>query len=194
MTGAPRGLIGDDRLARGHIALAYLATLCALREQITVPEQQVRQQLATHTDSHIFIGLPRPGTVRAARLLAEIGDCRARFPTPASPACLAGLAPSTRAPGKSRHVGIRRGCDKHLRDAFCDFAGDGRHANRWAQHRYAQTRNRGHDHVYAVRILGRPWLSIIWPCWQNNTVYEPAQHRALQRVLADQNKTQNTAA
>nr|WP_304502949.1 hypothetical protein [Candidatus Mycobacterium methanotrophicum] len=29
-----------------------------------------------------FNSLPRSGTVRAVRLLAEIGDCRARFPTP----------------------------------------------------------------------------------------------------------------
>ncbi|HWS92895.1 MAG TPA: transposase [Mycobacterium sp.] len=38
---------------------------------------------------------PRAGTIRAARLLAEIGDCRARVPTPEALTCLAGVAPST---------------------------------------------------------------------------------------------------
>jgi transposase len=33
-------------------------------------EQQIREQLAAHPDNQIFTGLPRSGTVRAARLLA----------------------------------------------------------------------------------------------------------------------------
>ncbi|MBD3947818.1 transposase, partial [Nocardioides ganghwensis] len=37
-----------------------------------------------HPDGPIFQSLPRAGTVRAATLLAEIGDCRARFPDAAS--------------------------------------------------------------------------------------------------------------
>ncbi len=189
---APRGLTGDDGLARAHITLAYLATLQTLREQITALEQQIREQLAAHTDSHIFTSLPRSGTVRAARLLAEIGDCRARFPTPASLARLAGVAPSTRASGKSRHVGFRWACDKQLRDAVCDFAGDSRRANPWAQDLYAQARARGHDH--AVHVLARAWLYVIWHCWQNSTAYDPTQHHALQRVLTHQNKITPGAA
>ena len=73
---------------------------------------------------------------RAARLLAEIGDCRARFPTPESLACLAGVAPSTRQSGKVKHVGFRWAADKQLRDAVCDFAGDSRRANPWAADLY----------------------------------------------------------
>jgi len=180
---APRGLTGDEGLARTHITLAYLATLTALREQITALDHQIREQLAAHPDVEIFTSLPRSGTVRAARLLAEIGDCRARFPTPASLACLAGVAPSTRASGKNRRVGFRWSCDKQLRDAVTDFAGDSRHANAWAQNLYDQARARGHDHAHAVRILARAWLYVIWHCWQNNTAYDPAQHKALQRVL-----------
>jgi transposase len=59
-----------------------VATLTSLVEQITVLSGQIERQLAAHADAHIFTSLPRSGTVRAARLLAEIGDCRARFPTP----------------------------------------------------------------------------------------------------------------
>jgi len=132
--------------------------------------------------------------VRAGRLLAEIGDCRARFPTPDSLACLAGVAPSTRASGKSRHVGFRWSCDKQLRDAVTDFAGDSRHANPWAKDLYDRARTRGHDHAHAVRILSRAWLFVIWHCWQNATAYDPQQQHALQRVLADQNKIDKQAA
>ena len=194
LVAAPRDVDGEHGLALSHITLAYLQTLRALREQITALEQQISQQLAGHTDSHIFTSLPRSGTVRAARLLAEIGDCRARFPTPASLACLAGVAPSTRASGKSRHVGFRWACDKQLRDAVCDFAGDSRRANPWAQDLYQRARSRGHDHAHAVRILARAWLYVIWHCWHNGTAYDPAQHHALQRVLTTQGKIIQEAA
>lgn len=183
---APRGLTGPDGATQVHTTRALLAVLASLVEQIRVLSEQIGEQLDLHADKHIFTSLPRSGTVRAARLLAEIGDCRVRFPTPASLACLAGVAPSTRASGKSRHVGFRWACDKQLRDAVTDFAGDSRRANPWAQDLYAQARARGHDHAHAVRILARAWLYIIWHCWQNNTAYDPTQHRALQRVLANQ--------
>ncbi|MFL6141755.1 MAG: IS110 family transposase, partial [Labedaea sp.] len=70
-----------------------------------------------------------------------------------------------------------------LRDAVCDFAGDSRRANPWANHLYQQARARGHDHPHAVRILARAWLYVIWHCWHTNTPYDPAQHGALQRLL-----------
>ena len=185
-TSAPRGATDDEGLARAHITLAYLATLRVLREQTQALEQQISQQLAAHNDQEIFTSLPRSGTVRAARLLSEIGDCRARFPTPESLSCLAGVAPSTRASGKSHRVGFRWACDKQLRDAVTDFAGDSRRANAWADKLYRDARDRGHDHAHAVRILSRAWLYVIWHCWQDQVPYDPSKHHALQRVLAQQ--------
>ena len=183
---APRGATGENALAQAHVTRAYLATLTTLREQISALQAHISEQLAAHPDNHVFTSLPRSGTVRAARLLAEIGDCRQRFPTPASLSCLAGVAPSTRASGKSRHVGFRWACDKQLRDAVTDFAGDSRRANPWAQKLYQDARDRGHDNAHAVRILARAWLYIIWHCWQDGVAYNPAQHHALQRVIAEQ--------
>ena len=55
--------------------------------------------------------------MRAARLLAEIGDARGRFATVDSLACLAGVAPSTRQSGNVTAVSFRWGADKQLRDA-----------------------------------------------------------------------------
>lgn len=194
LTAAPRGLTGADGTNRAHITRAYIATLLTLREQITAREMQISAQLAAHPDNNTFTSLPRAGTVRAARLLAEIGDCRARFPTPESLACQFGVAPSTRQSGKSRTVGFRWACDKQLRDAVCDFAGDSRRANPWANDLYRQARERGHDHAHAVRILGRAWLYVIWHCWQEQTPYEPDKHGALQRLLASPQPTPAQAA
>ena len=159
------------------------AVLTTLAEQIKTLSGQIAEQLAQHADAHIFTSLPRSGTVRAARLLAEIGDCRARFPTPESLACLAGAAPSTRQSGKMRTVGFRWACDKQLRDAVTDFAGDSRRASPWAADLYNRARARGHDHPHAVRILARAWLFVIWHCWQDGAAYDPARHRALQTLL-----------
>ncbi len=162
-----------------------LATLSTVVEQIKALSEQIAEQLALHADAHIFTSLPRSGTVRAARLLAEIGDCRARFPTPESLACLAGVAPSTRQSGKHRAVGFRWAADKQLRDAVCDFAGDSRRGNPWAADLYRRAINRGHDHPHAVRILARAWLFVIWHCWQDRVAYDPAKHRALQALRQD---------
>ena len=186
LTGAPRGLAGADAAANAHLTHALVAVLTSLLEQIKSLTVQIEQQLAAHTDQQIFTSLPRSGRVRAARLLAEIGDCRSRFPTPEALACLAGVAPSTRQSGKIRTVGFRWACDKQLRDAVTDFAGDSRRANPWVADLYQRARARGHDHPHAVRILTRAWLNVIWHCWQNSLAYDPAKHRALQRLIQDQ--------
>lgn len=189
LTAAPRGVVGDQAITESQVTRAFLAVLQTVTEQIKALSMQIDEQLALHTDAHIFTSLPRAGRIRAARLLAEIGDCRARFPTPESLACLAGVAPSTRQSGKIRSVGFRWSCDKQLRDAVTDFAGDSRRANPWAADLYDRAITRGHDHPHAVRILARAWIYVIWHCWQNGTAYNPDQHGALQRLIQSRNHT-----
>jgi len=183
---APRGVTGEEGRTHAGITGALVATLKTLVAQIKALSEQISNQLADHTDAHIFTSLPRSGTIRAAKLLAEIGDCRSRFPTPESLACLAGVAPSTRQSGTMRSVSFRWSCDKHLRDAVTDFAADSRRANPWADNLYRRARANKHDHSHATRILARAWLYIIWHCWQDNTAYDPTKHRALQTLLRDQ--------
>jgi transposase len=181
---APRGTTGEEAAARAEITLALVAALTGLRTQIKALEHQIADQLAHHPDAAIFTSLPKAGTVRAARLLAEIGDARGRFPTPEALVCLAGAAPSTKQSGKIKVVTFRWAADKQLRGAVIDFAGDSWQANPWAADLYAKARARGHDHPHAVRILARAWLHVIWRCWQDGIAYDPDKHHALQRVLA----------
>ena len=129
-------------------------------------------------------GLHQPapaGTNRAALLLAEIGDCRARFPDDTALAAAAGVAPSTRASGKRHHVAFRHSCDKKLREALIDFAADSRQASPWAADLYQRARDRGARHPHAVRILARAWCRIIWRCWTDGTAYDPGRHGGLQQ-------------
>ena len=180
---APRGAIGTDAEVSAATTQAFVAVLRTLNTQIAALAATAAEQLRVHPDAHIVTSLPRAGTLRAARLLAEIGDARGRFPTADSLACLAGVAPSTRQSGKVKAVTFRWSADKELRDALCDFAGDCRRANPWAADLYDRARARGHDHPHAVRILGRAWANIIWRCWQDGVAYDPHRHNALQRVL-----------
>lgn len=179
---APAGITGQDGDARGAITLAYVNVLKTLRAQIDALTTRLDQLLDAHPDAHIFRSLPRCATVRAATLLAEIGDCRARFPDPESLCCLAGVAPSTRASGRHRVVTFRWASDTKLRDAICDFAGDSWRGNEWAAHRYRELRSAGKTHPHAERILARSWTHIIWRCWQDNTAYDPTRHGAYQRL------------
>jgi transposase len=183
LTGAPRGATGPDAAISAAVTTAFVTVLRTLTAQIQALAARIAEQLDLHPDAAIFTTLPRSGRVRAARLLAEIGDARGRFPTADSLACLAGVAPSTRQSGKVRAVSFRWGADKQLRDALCDFAGDSVKANPWAADLYTRARNRGHDHPHAVRILARAWVDIIWACWSTHTPYDPDRHGALQRIL-----------
>jgi transposase len=188
LTAAPAGVTGPAGDALAAVTTAYLGALSAVIEQIAALETHIAQALAAHPDGHIFTSLPRAGMVRAARLLAEIGDARGRYPTAAALAGLAGVTPSTRRSGTVTVIAFRWAVDKQLRDAVCDFANDTRRANPWAQHLYHQARTRGHRHPHAVRILARAWLAVIWKCWTTGTAYDPDQHGALQTILNQDQK------
>jgi transposase len=185
---AARGVTGPAGHALAGITQAYVAALDTVLAQIEALESQIADALAAHPDAPVFTSLPRAGTVRAARLLAEIGDARGRFPTAASLAALAGVTPSTRQSGNTRIVAFRWAVDKQLRDAVCDFAADSRKTNPWAAHLYQQARARGKNHNHATRILARAWIAIIHTCWTTGTPYDPARHHALQTLLNQQPK------
>ncbi len=182
LTSAPEGLAGEEGDARGAVTLAYVAVLKSLRAQIDELDTRLEELLDAHPDAVIFRSLPRCATVRAATLLAEIGDCRSRFPDAETLSCLAGVAPSTRASGRHRAVTFRFSSDKKLRDALCDFAGDSWRGNAWAEQRYRQLRADGKSHPHAERILARSWAHIIWRCWQDRSPYDPARHGGHRRL------------
>lgn len=186
---APVGLGGVDGDARAHVTLAYVAALEGVRARIGDLDRHITELLASHPDAALVQSFPRSGTIRAATFLSELGDCRGRFPTPESMACLAGVAPSTRQSGKSNAVTFRFGCDKKLRDALIDFVGDSRLVNPWAADIYDRAVARDKTHPQAERILARAWTYVIWRCWQDGTPYNPNQHRALQTLVASDKLT-----
>ena len=180
---APAGL-SDSGAAIGAVALALVEVLKSVRAQITELTARIAEQLEAHPDGMIFTSLPRAGVIRAATMLAEIGDCRARFPDSESLAGLAGVAPSTRRSGRLSIVEFRWSSDAKLRDALCDFAGDSWQGNVWAERRYRELR-KTKTHPHATRILARSWAQIIWRCWQDRVPYDPTLHGGFQRLARE---------
>jgi transposase len=184
LTAAAPGLDGAEGEARGQITLALAAMLAALNEQVSGLDEQIAVLFAAHPDRHIFASLPRSGTVRAATLLAEIGDCRERFPTDDALAALAGAWPSTRQSGKRSQAVFRWSCSKKLRAAIMDFANGSRMSDPCAAAIYAAATGRGCRHPHAIRILARAWIRVIWRCWQDDAAFDPALHRGRHAATA----------
>ncbi len=151
--------------------------------QVKELERQIAAAIREHPDGEIFLSLFKGTVITAAELLAEIGDCRARYPTRDALAGDAGQAAVAKESGKRKTATFRWGCNKRLRQAFHTLADSTRHWHPWAQDLYAQARARGHDHPRALRTVGRAWSRILWRCWQDRVPYDPDRHRALQRHI-----------
>jgi transposase len=185
LTTAPVAAISPDQAAgRAVCVQALVDAIQACHNRERELEAEIIERLEVHADQQIFTSLPKAGHgVRAAALLSEIGDVRARFPDEEALAALAGVAPVTRASGKLPSVGFRWACDKKLRNAVIDFADDSRHASPWAASIYAQALQRTRRHPQAVRILARAWIRVIWRIWQDHTTYDPTKHGGAVRLL-----------
>jgi transposase len=184
LTRAAPGLPGAEGAARGRITVGLVSIIETLNEEIVEIEQQISTIFSAHPDQHIFTALPRSGMVRAATLLAEIGDCRERFPSDDALAALAGASPSTRQSGKREQAVFRWACNKKLRSALMDFANGSRMADPWAADIYRRAVQRGCRHPHAIRILARAWIRVIWRCWQDSQAFDPARHRGRQTLAA----------
>jgi transposase len=186
---APTAIVGElETDARRTAVLGLLAALRPIVCQISELTSQIRGAIRAHPDGAIFLSVFRdPKTaITAAGLLAEIGDNRARYPHRDALAADAGQAPVAIESGKRKSAAFRWACDKRLRNHFAVLADSTRHHHPWARDVYQRARDRGADHPHAIRILGRAWSRILWRCWQDGTPYNPSQHRALTRHLAQQ--------
>ena len=180
---APEGRVGEVEMnARRQLVLCLVQTIRTLVDQINTLERQIATAVRAHPDGAIFRSLFKdPGSfITAAEMLAEIGDCRARYPARDALAGDAGQAAVAIESGKRKAACFRWGCNKRLRSSFARLANSTRHWHPWAGDLYAAARARGHDHPRALRTVGRAWCRIVWRCWQDRTPYDPSRHRALQ--------------
>lgn len=182
---APEGRAGAlETEARRGAVLGLVAALGPIVAQIRELTSQIAGAVRAHPDGQVFLPLFKDpkSVVTAARLVAEIGDDRSRYPTRESLAADAGMAPVARESGKRKVAAFRWACDKRLRDAVACLANSTRHTHPWARSVYLDARARGLEHPHAIRVLGRAWLRVLWRCWQDEIAYDPAKHGNLIRL------------
>lgn len=98
---------------RRQIVLHLTRTLQVMAEQIRELEIEIADQLDTHPDGEIFRSFfrSRDSVICAATLLAEIGDCRVRYPHRDAIAAQAGQAPVAVESGKRKTAKFRWACN-----------------------------------------------------------------------------------
>jgi len=182
---APAGRAGAmEAEARRGAVLGLVAALAPIVAQIRELTSQIAGAVRAHPDGKVFLPLFKDpkSVITAARLVAEIGDDRSRYPSCDSLAADAGMAPVARESGKRKVAGFRWACDKRLRDAVACLANSTRHTHPWARKVYLDARARGLEHPHAIRVLGRAWLRVLWRCWRDEVAYDPAKHGNLIRL------------
>jgi hypothetical protein len=162
--------------AMAHQALALLATLDVECRNVDELGQATAEAFRQHPDYSIITSFPGLADNTGARVLAELGDDRARFTDARSVKAYAGSAPITRASGRSISITYRRVKNDRLAAAgwawaFAAMAHDA-HANRHYRHR----RDHGDRHPAALRHLFNRMLGQLYHCLQTGQHYHP--HKA----------------
>lgn len=175
----PHLLSASDGTNRGKAfaAIRLAEQLALLNRHLRDYDAEIGRLLAAHPDSRIFTSFPGIGPIVAATLLAGMGEDRNRFPSPEALLAETGLAPVTRASGRSRHVGFRYAANKRMRHAidwwiFVAVRDD----PDWTGTLYTTARAAGQGHHRALRGIGARWTRILWRCWHDHTEYNPGLH------------------
>lgn len=158
-------------LAMGRQALALLRQLdaaCIAADELAA---DVEHAFGQHPDAAILRSFPGLGVQLAARILAEIGDDRARFTNARALKAYAGAAPITRASGTSVSVRWRRVKNDRLNHAGYLWAFSSLRNSPGAYAHYRRRRETGDRHSAALRNLFNRMLGQLFHCLQTNTLY-----------------------
>jgi len=157
---------------KSRLMLVLIRQLLPLLEEIATYDKEIERLFLTHEDNEVFSSLPRAGKRLAPRLLAEIGDDRARYAHTASLQALAGTSPVPYESGTYSKPHRRYACIKPLRNALQQFAWQSTQQETWAQDYYRRKRKEGKSHSEAVRALANIWVRIIFAIWHARTAYQ----------------------
>lgn len=169
--------------AVGAQALRLLATLdteCASVDQLAAATLEAFRQ---HPDYAIITSFPGLADLSGARVLAEIGDDRARFTDARALKAFAGSAPVTRASGRSRLVTHRRVKNARLSAVGFTWSFAALTGSPGARAHYDRRRAAGDGHAAATRHLFNRLLGCLYHCLQTRTPYD--ENAAFTTTFAD---------
>jgi transposase len=176
----PNLLSAGPGTVAGKAFTARLLTeqLALLNAQLRAYNMRLEQLLAEHPDAPIVRSFPGIGPVVAGVLISEMGEDRRRFPGPGVLLAEAGLAPVTRASGRTRQVRFRYAANHRLRHAIDWWAFTATREDDWSREIYDGARARGQGKYRALRGLGARWTRVLWRCWTDGVTYDPARRPA----------------
>lgn len=168
---ASAGTTSGKQVAAHHL----VDQLELLNKQIRDYNTQLCESVDAHPDGPLFRSFPGIGTVIAGVFIAELGQDRARFPTVGALLAESGLAPVTRASGRTRQVRFRYAANKRLRHAIDWWMTVAAREDPWSRQVYDNARLAGHGRYRAYRGLGARWTRILWRAWTDQQTYDPSR-------------------
>ena len=166
----------DTVLVFKNEATQLATVLLGLVQTKAAAVRELQHLFQQHPDAPIFASLPGAGDLLAPALLAQFGDDRARFSTPASVQALAGTCPVTDASGKKRLIKFRKACDREFRTITQQWAMASLASSTWANAYWQQVRPHCDSNSHAYRCLANRWLSVAWKLWQTRQLYNEDYH------------------
>jgi transposase len=158
--------------AMGQHALALLAALDTACHSVEDLGQASAELFQTHPDYAIITSFPGLADSTGARVLAEIGDDRARFSDARALKAYAGSAPITRASGRSISVTHRHIKNNRLANAGWMWAFTAASNCEPARRHYRQRREHGDRHAGATRHLFNKLLGQLHHCLQHRLTFD----------------------
>jgi transposase len=151
---------------------------CALRRggrqrNIDQLAAAIDKNFRQHPDYAIITSFPGLAEVTGARVLAEIGDDRARFADARALKAYAGSAPVTRASGRSHVVTHRRIKNDRLAAVGYTWAFMAMTNSPPARAHYQRRKTHGDRHGAALRNLFNRMLGQLYHCLQTGQIYDP---------------------
>ena len=168
-------------LEHARLAISHLAVMIrALHRAIAQCDRQIDELFAQHPDGELFASFPGAGKALAPRLAAAYGTDRDKFRDAQEMQQLSGIAPVTKASGKTTVVQMRWACPKFLRQTFHEFAGCSVRYSHWAKAYVEMRKARGDRYQAILRGLAFKWQRILFRCWKTHELYD--ENRYLQRL------------
>jgi hypothetical protein len=152
-------------------AQALIAVITELAHQTTILQGEVEAGFGRHPDVEIYLSQPGLGRILGARVLAEFGDDPHRYLDAKARKNYSGMAPITKASGKSRAVLARYARNRRLADALYQQAFAALTSSPGARTYYDTHRARGNTHHQALRTLANRLVAIPHGCLRHHTPY-----------------------